>query len=86
MYETDTLPKVVRKQRPSLCFQVYRPYRASAYDMCRFHSEEYVDFLQRVTPHNVGGFTKMLQMFNVGDDWQVLCICSTHSEHQQSIA
>ena len=52
-----------------LCSQVYRPYHANAYDMCRFHSEEYIDFLQRVTPHNVQGFTKMLQMFNVGDDW-----------------
>ncbi|KAF6026940.1 Hdac3 [Bugula neritina] len=51
--------------------EVYRPYKASTYDMCRFHSEEYVDFLQRVTPHNVQGFTKLLQMFNVGDDCPV---------------
>ncbi|XP_067951694.1 histone deacetylase 3-like [Watersipora subatra] len=51
--------------------EVYRPYHANAYDMCRFHSEEYIEFLQRVTPHNVHGFTKMLQMFNVGDDCPV---------------
>ena len=27
--------------------QVYRPYRASSHDMCRFHAEDYIDFLQR---------------------------------------
>ncbi|KAL1110308.1 hypothetical protein AAG570_007841 [Ranatra chinensis] len=38
--------------------QIYRPYRASAYDMRRFHSAEYIEFLQRVTPHNIQEFTK----------------------------
>lgn len=51
--------------------QMYKPYRASQHDMCRFHSEEYVNFLQRVTPMNLQGFTKNLQMFNVGDDCPV---------------
>uniref|UniRef100_UPI00358F3471 histone deacetylase 3 isoform X3 n=1 Tax=Myxine glutinosa TaxID=7769 RepID=UPI00358F3471 len=50
---------------------VYKPYRASQHDMCRFHSEEYIDFLQRVTPHNIQGFTKSLNAFNVGDDCPV---------------
>ena len=27
--------------------EVYRPYRASHHDMCRFHAEDYIDFLQR---------------------------------------
>ncbi|KAL1122502.1 hypothetical protein AAG570_002833 [Ranatra chinensis] len=36
--------------------QIYRPYRASAHDMCRFHSDEYIEFLQRVTPQNIQGF------------------------------
>lgn len=27
--------------------------RASAQDMLRFHSEEYIDFLQKVTPQNI---------------------------------
>jgi histone deacetylase 3 len=49
--------------------QVYRPYRASVHDMCRFHSEDYIDFLMRVSPQNVQNFTKQLSMFNVGDDW-----------------
>jgi histone deacetylase 3 len=49
--------------------QMYKPYKASAHDMCRFHSDEYIDFLQRVTPQNLQSFTKYLSMFNVGDDW-----------------
>lgn len=51
--------------------QIYRPYRASFHDMCRFHSEDYIDFLMRVSPHNVQNFTKQLGMFNVGDDCPV---------------
>lgn len=47
---------------------VYRPYKASCQDMMRFHSEEYVDFLQRVTPMNVHGFSKSATQFNVGLD------------------
>lgn len=51
--------------------QIYRPYRASAHDMCRFHSDEYIEFLQRVTPQNIQSFTKYLSHFNVGDDCPV---------------
>uniref|UniRef100_H2ZGM4 Histone deacetylase n=1 Tax=Ciona savignyi TaxID=51511 RepID=H2ZGM4_CIOSA len=51
--------------------QMFKPYRATSHDMCRFHSEEYISFLQRITPMNLGGFTKNLQMFNVGDDCPV---------------
>ncbi|KAK2158305.1 hypothetical protein LSH36_173g05060 [Paralvinella palmiformis] len=51
--------------------QVYHPYRASAHDMCRFHSDEYIDFLQRVTPQNIQNYTKLLSLFNVGDDCPV---------------
>ncbi|XP_014674421.1 PREDICTED: LOW QUALITY PROTEIN: histone deacetylase 3-like [Priapulus caudatus] len=51
--------------------KVYRPYRATMHDMCRFHSDEYIDFLMRVTPQNVQNFTKCLSVFNVGDDCPV---------------
>ncbi|XP_070381498.1 histone deacetylase 3 isoform X1 [Dermacentor albipictus] len=51
--------------------QVFRPYHASSHDMCRFHSEEYIDFLERVTPQNIQTFTKSLSHFNVGDDCPV---------------
>nr|XP_037872152.1 histone deacetylase 3 isoform X2 [Bombyx mori] len=36
--------------------QIYKPYRASAHDMCRFHSEDYIEFLQNVTPQNIQRF------------------------------
>lgn len=49
--------------------KVFKPYQASQHDMCRFHSEDYIDFLQRVSPNNMQGFTKSLNAFNVGDDW-----------------
>ena len=55
----------------SLGSQVFKPYKASQHDMCRFHSEDYIDFLQKVSPNNMQGFTKSLNTFNVGDDWYV---------------
>lgn len=36
--------------------------------MLDFHAEEYVDFLQRVTPDNVKQFTNVFAKFNIGDD------------------
>ncbi|XP_077291352.1 histone deacetylase 3 [Arctopsyche grandis] len=51
--------------------QIYRPYRATSHDMQRFHSEEYIEFLHRVTPQNIQSFTKYLTHFNVGDDCPV---------------
>uniref|UniRef100_A0A671RYL2 Histone deacetylase n=1 Tax=Sinocyclocheilus anshuiensis TaxID=1608454 RepID=A0A671RYL2_9TELE len=50
---------------------VFKPYKASQHDMCRFHSEDYIDFLQKVSPNNMQGFTKSLNAFNVGDDCPV---------------
>ncbi|XP_040563550.1 histone deacetylase 3 [Lepeophtheirus salmonis] len=50
---------------------VFRPYTASVHDMTRFHSEEYIEFLRRVTPTNIQGFTRSLSHFNVGDDCPV---------------
>jgi len=52
-----------------LCLQLYRPFRATAQDMCRFHTEDYINFLQGVTPQSVHEYTKNLSVFNVGDDW-----------------
>jgi acetoin utilization deacetylase AcuC-like enzyme len=35
--------------------EVYRPHRADAEEMARFHSPEYVDFLRRLTGgHDAG--------------------------------
>jgi len=46
--------------------QVFKPYIASAPDMARFHSEEYIEFLQRVNPANIQSFNKSLTHYNVG--------------------
>ncbi|OQR76576.1 histone deacetylase 3-like [Tropilaelaps mercedesae] len=51
--------------------RIYRPYRANPHDMCKFHSEEYVNFIERVTPKNIQTFSKSLTHFNVGDDCPV---------------
>ncbi|XP_023345819.1 histone deacetylase 3 isoform X2 [Eurytemora carolleeae] len=51
--------------------KVYKPYQASEADLTRYHSEEYVEFLHRVTPHNIQGFAKSLSHFNVGEDCPV---------------
>lgn len=58
--------------------------------MLRFHSDEYVEFLQRVTPQNIQavGYTKYLSHFCVGDDCPVFdglfdfCALVSSSTHQ----
>lgn len=69
--EIQLVPRQCSKEQLPFCFppQVFKPYQASQHDMCRFHSEDYIDFLQRVSPTNMQGFTKSLNAFNVGDDW-----------------
>lgn len=47
---------------------LYKPRRATKDEILAFHAEEYVDFLQRVTPDNVKDFTKLFSKFNIGDD------------------
>jgi len=45
---------------------IFKPYVASGPDMARFHSEEYIEFLQRVNPANIQSFNKSLTHYNVG--------------------
>ena len=51
--------------------EIYRAKPASKYEMTQFHTDEYVDFLQRVTPDNMGSFAKEQGKYNVGDDCPV---------------
>ncbi|KAI6970921.1 histone deacetylase, partial [Hortaea werneckii] len=44
---------------------------ASKYEMTQFHTDEYVDFLQRVTPDNMEQFGREQGKYNVGDDCPV---------------
>ena len=55
--------------------EIYRAKPASKYEMTQFHTDEYVDFLQRVTPDNMDSFAKEQGKYNVGDD----CLSSVAS-------
>ncbi|CAM9022772.1 unnamed protein product [Wickerhamomyces anomalus] len=44
---------------------------ATKQEMCQFHTDEYIDFLSRVTPDNLDMFQKESVKFNVGDDCPV---------------
>ncbi|KAJ1457183.1 hypothetical protein M885DRAFT_438519, partial [Pelagophyceae sp. CCMP2097] len=46
---------------------VYRPHLASAAELSRFHADDYIDFLKRVSPDNVRPFLQQMQKFNVGE-------------------
>ncbi|CDO94185.1 unnamed protein product [Kluyveromyces dobzhanskii CBS 2104] len=51
--------------------EIYRAKPATKQEMCQFHSDEYIDFLSRVTPDNLDMFQKESVKFNVGDDCPV---------------
>ena len=38
---------------------------------CRFHSDDYINFLRMITPDNMGEYVRQLQRFNVGEDCPV---------------
>ena len=45
---------------------LYRPRLATKSDLCTFHSQEYIDFLSRVTTDNMSSYTRELEKFSVG--------------------
>ncbi|OWB67718.1 hypothetical protein B5S30_g3081 [[Candida] boidinii] len=51
--------------------EIYRAKPATRQEMCQFHTDEYIDFLARVTPDNLEMFSKEQAKFNVGDDCPV---------------
>eukprot|EP00004_Rigifila_ramosa_P014987 TRINITY_DN3450_c0_g1_i1.p1 TRINITY_DN3450_c0_g1~~TRINITY_DN3450_c0_g1_i1.p1 ORF type:complete len:431 (-),score=108.54 TRINITY_DN3450_c0_g1_i1:197-1333(-) len=50
---------------------IYRPHLATHEEMAKFHSEDYVDFLRRVSPDNMQELQDQLQRYNVGEDCPV---------------
>ncbi|KAI9152552.1 histone deacetylase [Blastocladiella emersonii ATCC 22665] len=50
---------------------IYRPKPATKEEITRFHTDEYIDFLYRVTPDNMDTYAKQAAKFNVGDDCPV---------------
>ncbi|CAM9174898.1 unnamed protein product [Chrysoparadoxa australica] len=47
--------------------EVYRPHQASAKELAKFHSEDYIQFLERVTPDNAKQYTNLLNRFHMGE-------------------
>ncbi|KAG4305724.1 hypothetical protein PORY_000634 [Pneumocystis oryctolagi] len=51
--------------------EIYRAKPATKHEMCQFHSDDYIEFLSRVTPENMDNYIKEQGKFNVGDDCPV---------------
>jgi histone deacetylase 1/2 len=51
--------------------EVYRPQLVSPTAMTRFHSDDYINFLRKITPDNMQEYIRQLQRFNVGEDCPV---------------
>ncbi|KAL4361591.1 hypothetical protein GQ457_04G004270 [Hibiscus cannabinus] len=51
--------------------QVVKPFPAKDRDLCRFHADDYVDFLRTVTPESQQDNLQQLKRFNVGEDCPV---------------
>lgn len=47
---------------------LYEPRRATKDEILDFHTDDYVDFLRRVTPDNVKEFSSIISNFNIGED------------------
>ena len=48
--------------------EVYRPHRADKEEMALYHDQDYLDFLERISPYNAGAFMSELRRFNLADD------------------
>ncbi|KAL4937512.1 hypothetical protein BDV06DRAFT_202790 [Aspergillus oleicola] len=51
--------------------EIYRAKPASKFEMTQFHTDEYIDFLSKVTPDNMEAYAKEQSKYNVGDDCPV---------------
>lgn len=51
--------------------EVFRPRLITRDALTRFHSDDYIDFLKKVTPESMPEHTRQLTRFNVGEDCPV---------------
>ncbi|KAJ7785969.1 histone deacetylase complex, catalytic component RPD3 [Mycena metata] len=51
--------------------EIFRAKPATKREMTQFHSDEYVEFLNRITPSNMNSYIKEQHKYNVGDDCPV---------------
>ncbi|KAK9007863.1 hypothetical protein V6N11_074778 [Hibiscus sabdariffa] len=63
--------------------QVHKPFPARDRDLCRFHADDYVNFLRTVTPETQQDQLRQLKRFNVGEDCPVFdglySFCQTYA-------
>ncbi|KAJ8324605.1 histone deacetylase [Batrachochytrium dendrobatidis] len=45
---------------------VYSPRLATDEELTEFHTDDYIDFIQRVSPDNIQNYSKFLSRFNIG--------------------
>jgi histone deacetylase 1/2 len=67
MYVTALIIALVRDANT----QGQRAKPAVVTEMTQFHTDEYIDFLQKVTPDNMESYAREQQKYNVGDDCPV---------------
>jgi|UniRef100_A0AC35FXV5 histone deacetylase 1/2 len=51
--------------------EIFRPRPAEMEELTRYHSDDYMLFLQNIRPDNINDYTKQMQRFNVGEDCPV---------------
>ncbi|KAK4396755.1 Histone deacetylase 9 [Sesamum angolense] len=51
--------------------EVYRPHKAYPVELAQFHSPDYVEFLQRITPNTQELFSNEMVKYNLGEDCPV---------------
>ncbi|OAA62141.1 histone deacetylase RpdA/Rpd3 [Cordyceps fumosorosea ARSEF 2679] len=51
--------------------EIYRAKPATRGEMTQFHTDDYIDFLQKVTPDNMDSYMREQGKYNVGDDCPV---------------
>ncbi|KAJ6244563.1 histone deacetylase 2 [Anaeramoeba flamelloides] len=51
--------------------KIYRPVRSDFLQLTKFHSDEYIRFLQKVSPENLESVPTERQRFNIGEDTPV---------------
>ncbi|CAF0778253.1 unnamed protein product [Didymodactylos carnosus] len=69
-YRVELTHALVAEYKMHKKMKIYYPSEASAHDMIRFHSDEYVDFLSRVAP-NSQEYQRGYNQYNLGDDCPV---------------
>ena len=51
--------------------EIYRPHKANAEEMTKYHTDDYIKFLRSIRPDNMSEYSKQMQRFNAGEDCPV---------------